>query len=882
MNITKENFSKIDTTDLLPHHDVVFRAPVCDPVYGLPIGSGSMGCLLYLSEEALHLQLNHTDLLDDIATVDYYDHKEDETHSVVRNGAEFVIDFGMPVFDTIYQNKFEGRISLADATAKINADTPFCRTDIAAFASERAQAAVVSMCVTATEEMALRAKLKRWGSRTFQFWYGRYDGDASIGLSGADAKVYENAVCVTQKLGKQYFALAVLPALERQVKAEVCTSHTAEVCFDKARTHKIDFYISFGFGTDCASAQTEAFACAKKAAQTGKECLYAAHKAAWASFWNKSYVALPQEDDYIENLWYLNLYYANSEMKGKYPPHFCNGIWGFNHDFVPWNLYFHYNTQHMMNALSATNHPELLNTYFNFRKKQLPQAKYTAQVLRGGKGAHYSDISDMAGRMMLDKECLDNCTCGAQIALLMYKNYRYTGDEDFLRETALPVMREVGAFYLDLLKKGADGKYHIENTSAYEGSPCFDDCITDLVHIRILFNALIDILDENEAAPYRERLENLVGFTAAELDADETEDGKFVHGLGKGRAPKGNKVLTVGTLSKTADKNHRVSGVAMGAERLSLSADAPMRKTFGTPEKQNASYYGFPDAEMSPVYPAGLVGIKDKDSEIYNMIYNSIQMHAPAPEARTGAMDRQGVCTAWCMMPIYMARMGMASDLRAQLKRSASTWLVFPQGLGADANFDNTHAERWAKGRVLNIRGKHGEEVIRFNHAFFLDKPELFTATPHWKFRRFNYETLPILACAVNEMLLQSYDGSVRLFGAVEKGSSVSFKLAAEGGFTVSAVYENGEFAAQIESARGEDLKLIFENAEGEITFTDVSGKGLPFEKRGDAYCLSTEKGMKIMAQSKNGALLSFAHDHSKNTDVKWQGTAQLGTPKEY
>lgn len=37
-------------TDLLAHHDLAFRAPVCGPTYGLPIGNGDSGALLRLDE----------------------------------------------------------------------------------------------------------------------------------------------------------------------------------------------------------------------------------------------------------------------------------------------------------------------------------------------------------------------------------------------------------------------------------------------------------------------------------------------------------------------------------------------------------------------------------------------------------------------------------------------------------------------------------------------------------------------------------------------------------------------------------------------------------------------------------------------------------------
>ncbi len=567
-------------------------------------------------------------------------------------------------------------------------------------------------------------------------------------------------------------------------------------------------------------------------------------------------------------------------MKGKYPPHFCNGIWGFYHDFVPWNMYFHYNTQHGFNSFNGANHPELMDTYIRFRRNQLTIAKKYAEEIKETKDAFYTDICDMKGRMVADKiELSKNCTCGAQIAMLMYKNYLYTGDELFLKNTALPVMAEVGGFYLDMLKKGDDGKYHIEGTTAYEGSPLFDDSITDLVAIRSLFGALTKVLPEKEGKIYKEKLDLLVDFTSVDLDADETENETFVQGIGKGQKCKGKKVLSVGILSE-GNTPEKIKGLKKGK---------PIRKTFGTIEKNVISYYGFPDAEFSPIYPSGLVGIKDKNTDLYNMLYNNVCMHHPVLE--TEADDKSGMCMGWCMMPIYLARMGMAKELNEQLKRTISTWMAFPQGFGLyggyegpegrGANTKRSTRDRFIKMDILKIDGEHKQDVIDFNLDLFKDKPEYHSAMNLWNFRHFDYETLPILSNAVTEMLLQSYDGTVRLFGAILKDSEVSFKLAAEGGFEISAVYQKGEFAVEIVSNLGKELKIAFDNVTDCAEFFDGDKKLCP-EFKDKAYVLGTYPGMRILAISKNAEKISIDKNTNINNNVKRLGDAKPGCEREF
>jgi len=432
-----------------------------------------------------------------------------------------------------------------------------------------------------------------------------------------------------------------------------------------------------------------------------------------------------------------------------------------------------------------------------------------------------------------------------------------------------------------MLKKGSDGLYHIYDTTAYEGSPLFNDSITDLSAIRSLFSALAEVLPKNEKEIYSERLSHLADFTSVEMDDEELEKGRFVYGLGKGKECAKSRVLSVGTLSEN-NRENCADGYAFGE---------PVRKTFGTLEKNLNSYYGFPDAEFAPIYPSGLVGIKDKGTELYSMLLNSIYMHHPAPEKEGD--DTLGMCMGWCMMPIYLARMGLGKELKNQLKRTISTWIAYPQGFGLyggyegpegrGANTKRSTRDRLVKMDILKIDGEYKDRVINFDNDFFNDKPEYHSTMNLWNFRHFDYETLPITANAINEMLLQSYDGCLMLFGAIEKDDEIAFKLAAQGGFEVCALYQKGEFAAEIESIRGNELNIVFENINGRVKFYDCNTKcELKFAKENETYILKTSPGMKILAMSEKGGFTDICRSYDKNNKAKHLGDATLGNEKEF
>ena len=82
-------------------------------------------------------------------------------------------------------------------------------------------------------------------------------------------------------------------------------------------------------------------------------------------------------------------------------------------------------------------------------------------------------------------------------------------------------MMECARLYLSLLTTDTEGIYHIHGTTTYEGSPLFDDSLTDLTMIRTLFSALVRVLPEMEAEVYAHVLEKLPPFHTTKMDEDE-------------------------------------------------------------------------------------------------------------------------------------------------------------------------------------------------------------------------------------------------------------------------------------------------------------------------------------------------------------------------
>ena len=210
----------------------------------------------------------------------------------------------------------------------------------------------------------------------------------------------------------------------------------------------------------------------------------------WRSIWNRSLV--DYGDDYLNNLWYLTMYYANASQGGKYPGRFNNGLWGWSRDVQNWNFYFHWNQQQLCWPLNAAGFHGLVSSYLNLRFNSLPQAKKDAKEIFNVDGAFISDVTERRGYSSSGEKA--NHTPIAEIALDFWKQYRYTSDQTFLKEKALPFIIEAARFFESILVKETDGLYHAKEGTGYEGWILLKDGLTELVYAQALFSTALEAL----------------------------------------------------------------------------------------------------------------------------------------------------------------------------------------------------------------------------------------------------------------------------------------------------------------------------------------------------------------------------------------------------
>jgi len=849
-------------------HDLVFLSPIDDPTYGIPIGDGNTGCLIWPEPDKLVFAVNNTDLWD------FQDKKESfsnwsgeemEYSTSLRHAGRLELRFNAPVFDLLYQKDYEARLSLADACLNLRAQTPFSDVSVSAFASNETSVTVITCEAEFADSTAPEVLLERWGSRTFAGWYSYVRRDPTIGLAGTETVTDNESIYIIQKLNGNQFCIAA---------SVESPSFAVERLHGRAGKFKImnGNKISFKIYLTVAGSKLEAEKRLNNAKKMGTEEIYVRHAAVWKETWERSFISLP--DSYIENLWYLNIYYANSQMRGKYPPHFCNGIWGFQHDFVPWNYYFHYNMQLGYWPLLTANQPELLHPYINFRFNQLPNAKKFAMKVKGVEGALYTDVSSATGAC--DLGTVNNLTPGSQIAQTFWQYYKYTGDREFLLEKARHIIIQTALFYVNLVKLGDDGLYHIFRSEAYEASPIMDDSVTDHSAMRAIFQIAIDCmseldkfgeLDEDHREKIQHILENLSPFKTVGLQEDEyyEKDGKKYIADGVGKDKLINMCLAPVTGVFCGDK--RNNNLEDSEYWNSLPAGTFIRTTFNSANLKK--YYGFPVPELSAVIPSGVVGLKNKGDDLFEALVNILRL-----EKRTKVNDEQlnlndnddVTNMGWQINMIAMARLGMAEELMDTIGDAVKTWQWYPNGFGHYGGYINALSES-------NLRF--------YNHTVGSVEGGRFQF-PAWQFRHFDYEMLPVIATAVNEMLLQSHENRIRLFPACLPDFNGSFKLSAEGGFIVKAQMINGEVSfAEIESTCGGIIRLVdpwdnnkvFANGNYIETIPDMADNIAEIQTNAGDIILITKTAETVNFELEN---------KPRNNQNKSFGRAKLGTPRMY
>lgn len=840
---------KIDWPGRVSQYDLVYLSPPVDPLQGIPLGNGEVGVLLWCEDSKIIAVVNKSDLWDDASFGPFHNwSREEEDYSTTqRHACRIEIDLGFPVFNALYLSDFKARLSLADASLSLEAAGPFGKVALKAFVDHETGLLFYELNSDFSENIPVEVAVERFGSRTFSHWYSQINRDPSIGLSGTETVADQSGAYITQKLSSGTFAAGGRVIQGNGLTTTYVREHsrqaTIQLSGSRRKNAQLAFSVTSPMGNDPLPGLKRILSQAK---EKGVETFSESNSAVWRSIWSRS--LMDYGDDYLNNLWHLTMYYANTSQGGNYPGRFNNGLWSWSSDVQNWNFYFHWNQQQLYWPLNAAGFHELVAPYLNFRFYSLPQAKKDAREIFRTDGAFVSDVTERRGFNSSGES--HNHTPVAEIALDFWRQYQYTGDRTFLREKALPFIVEAARFFESILVKENDGLYHAKEGTGYEGWILLKDGLTELVYSQALFSTALDALKITgthlpEAAKWTEILEHLAPLPtipAGKRAISKEKTGyKLKTGFFKGKNCPSDRILAAGW----GIKENKMLMVYNPVEDSVVNHGLKLLDGI------------FPSVPSSAVFPSGVIGLSQKGQQ---------QFH----EMSATALLYGSEVTGWDPVPIVLARLGLAEELQTDLARFPSRWQIYCNGWG-----------HWGMENEIN---KDAEWFFRTNMVKDVNSDEKFPLRM-WPFRHMSMESMSVLATAMNESLLQSYDGILRVFPAFPDDKDGRFTLHAEGGFVVSAEKKSGEIKwICVKSLLGSPCKL---RLPWDKAFCRSNLKKKEQDVHGEVAEIKTKAGEVIMIFPETHSMAAWtvvAEKPEPNQNVRYHssGKTQLGLPRMF
>ncbi|MEV6925109.1 carbohydrate-binding protein [Dactylosporangium sp. NPDC051485] len=489
----------VDYAGYLAKHDVVYNSPQTNPIYGLTVGNGKTGAMVW-NAGGITGQVSGADLSEQSAYA----------AGTFNLNTSPALDSG----STTYQQ----RLSLYDGTLTTKYDNN--RT-------------VTIMGVPGSEVMGIHVDDSRTGLGSTTFDLNMWD-PATVTNSAdvpnldtwrqvstfSDASVAGFSRGQADPNGFGYtFAATVEGA---GYSTSVVNGTRVRLTITPTASYTIWFTAASRINAANRDSVTQARNQLSAAKGAGYQTNLNNYRNAWHAFWAKSFVqygGAAGTGDYLENVYYLATYMIAAGGQGNYPFHFINGVFRATQDNTKWsNGYWYWNQRDVYNSLLASNHADLFATENTLYSRNFNALKAYTQTRYGIDGLWTPETMGWDGnaRGTINSDYVNDIyTTGTEAAYNMYLQYRYTNDAAYLQSTAYPYMREVVKFYQSKLSRDAGtGRYYMASSNAHETYWDVKNAITDLAAVRLIFPLTIAVsnqlgLDANLRAGWQQVLDNI-------------------------------------------------------------------------------------------------------------------------------------------------------------------------------------------------------------------------------------------------------------------------------------------------------------------------------------------------------------------------------------
>ncbi|SMD14458.1 glycosyl hydrolase family 95 catalytic domain-containing protein [Pedobacter nyackensis] len=267
--------------------------------------------------------------------------------------------------------------------------------------------------------------------------------------------------------------------------------------------------------------------------------LIKAHQEHWRNFYQKSFISIP--DGRLESFWWIQQYkMASATRVGAYPIDLM-GPW---YKTSPWPKYWwNLNIQLTYYPFFSSNHTELveplmkmINDHIDNLSKNAPQP-YQHNSAALGRSGPYTMTSGI--KVLKGNDSTGNSAASMELGNLSwllhvyYQAYEHTMDKRIIRNL-YPVLTRAVNYYLNIMDKESDGKYHLP----YTYSPEYPKGITrdanyDLSLFRWGLNTLLHInktlgLKDPLVAKWQDAVANLTSYPEDKLGYRIGRDADFL------------------------------------------------------------------------------------------------------------------------------------------------------------------------------------------------------------------------------------------------------------------------------------------------------------------------------------------------------------------
>jgi alpha-L-fucosidase 2 len=498
----------VDHAAYLSKHDIVYNRANTNPLFGLTVGNGRMGAMVW-SANGLTMQVGAVDASQQSAF----------SSGLVNLNTTPAIDANTTRFQQI--------LSLHDGTLTTTYD---------------ADRTVTIMGSPNSEVMGIHVEDARPGVSAIAVQLSLWDVSALANSGNVPnlnawraVSAYADATGAGFSRGQadpQNFGYTLAATVEgTPFTTQMVGANTVRLNITPASSYTIWFTSATRLNAPNHDSVAQARSVLLAVKDAGYAATLASFKDFWHGFWGKSflqYSGLAGDADYLETFYYLTTYEIACGGFANYPFHFINGVFRATNDDTKWsNAYWYWNQRDVYNSFLASNHPEMLAVFNNMYSRNAGALKAYTMTRYNVAGIWVPETMGWDGNASgtIGSDFTKNIySTAAEAAQNMYMQYAYTGDSTYLSATAYPFIREAANLYVGVLARDAGtGAYSMALSNSHETYWNVRNAITDLAAVRTLFPIAIKVsealgLDANLRTTWQDVLDHLVPYPTDATD----------------------------------------------------------------------------------------------------------------------------------------------------------------------------------------------------------------------------------------------------------------------------------------------------------------------------------------------------------------------------